>query len=329
LVPASQPATGTAAGNTTTDDTPVVVPVRKIASDPFYRRTDPTIVLAGVDSGWDPEFLGKSAPTRFVHQLKGPVDAGLSQIVSGILTLVGDKLPADLSATAKSLVNEASGGAQGDLSQLGHKAWTQQPFAPQFVEWEGIYYHIEDKQWQIKLASSALSASNHKQVTYVNPDDLSALADETSPRNDTRAISGRMLVLPQPSFALDAVVAQVFGSTPKQDLPENLRTFDQQQAFRTDVQKLKFISGQLSGLTDALVTTVTGQHVKPNVREQAGDPKPMQAAIDVGKNIGLSSASDFAIIGAETGRTPYSTLTDFSAVNRDPFKAVQQGQFGK
>lgn len=319
-------------GDKTTDDkpastTPVTVPVRKIASDPFFRRTDPTLVLAGVDSGWDPEFLDKSAPTRFLHHITGPVDGKPSQIVSDMLTLIGNKLPKDLSATAKSLVNEASGGVQERLTQFGHKKWTGQPFSPQFVEWEGIYYHIEEKEWEVKLTKSALSASNHKQVTYINPDDLSALAGEHSPRNDTRHISGRMLVLPQSSFALEAVVAQVMGSTPKQDLPEDLRTTDQQQKFRDNVKKLKFISGQLSGLTDALVTTATGHHVKPNVRPQAEDPKPMQAAIDVGSHIGLKDASDFAIIGAETGRTPYGTLTDFTSVNRHAFKAVQQGQF--
>jgi hypothetical protein len=303
--------------------------VRKIANDSFFKRTDPTLCLAGMDGGWDPEFLDSNTPSRFLHHITRPLNAKDSLVVQNTLDLVDKKLPKDLNPTVKNLIGEASGSYPEILKLFGHKKWDAQPFSPQFVEWEGIYYHIDDKEWEIKLAPSALSSSNHTQMTYINPHQLSTLDADKNPRNDVRHISGRMLVLPQPSFALDAVVAQVLGSTPKDDLPEELKTDDQRTQFRTDVKKLKFISGQLSGFTDALVTCAIGQHVKPNVRPQAENPRPMQAAVTAAKDIGLTSLADFELMGGETGRTPYGTLTDFRNFNRQPFKAVQHGQFGK
>ncbi len=54
----------------------------------------------------------------------------------------------------------------------------------------------------------------------------------------------------------------------------------------------------------------------------------MKPAVDIGtKHLGMT-ADDFALMAAETARTPYGTLTDFTTVNSHPFKPVQQGQFG-
>ncbi len=41
---------------------------------------------------------------------------------------------------------------------------------------------------------------------------IATLGGSASPLGDQRHISGRMLVLPQPTFALDAVVAQELGT---------------------------------------------------------------------------------------------------------------------
>ncbi|KAF1950576.1 hypothetical protein CC80DRAFT_496806 [Byssothecium circinans] len=293
------------------------IPARKIANDPFFKRTDPSLCMAGIDAGWDPEFLSNT-PTRFVGKLSPPGKQDTTTVRKTI-DMIEARLPSTVFQTVSGLVNEASGGYQDTLTKLGHKQWTEQPFAPQFVEWEGIYYHIDDAEWEIDLATSALSGSNHSQVTYVNPRKLSTPTDQ-------RHITGRMLVLPQPSFALGAVVAQVLGATPVSQLPPVLQTAENKKKFTTGVQGLKFISGELTGLTDALLTMANGQHVKPNVRVQGKDPVPMAPAVTAGKNILLNDV-DFTFMGGESGRTPYGTLTDFTNVNPKPFKAVQHGQF--
>ena len=304
------------------------VPSKKVANDAFFKRKDPTLLLAGLDSGWDAEFLSNT-PTRYSHQTSA-AGSGDTSLVGATRTLISKLgLAADLTATVDKLVVEASGGYQSQLSQYGHKQWSQQPFSPQFVEWEGIYYHVDDfpSQWKVNLTESAISASNHSQVRYINPNQLSTLTSP-NPREDQRHISGRMLILPQPSFALGAVVGSVVAGTPLAELPSALQTKDQQTQFIQNVQSLKFISGELTGLTDALVTMAAGQHVKPNVRPNGAAPHPMKAAVDVGSNIGLQSG-DFDLIGADTGQTPYGTLTDFTNVNANPFKSVQHGQFGE
>jgi len=315
------------------------VDARKVANDPFFRRTDPTLCLAGIDGGWDPMFLNDTQ-TRFLLDGKvgtpGSDDQTLASRTSGLVTKL---LPPDVAPTVATLFKEASGGYQDTLAQFGHKKWTEQPFSPQFVEWEGVYYHIggDDwrKQWEVELAQSALKASNHTRVTYVNQNQLSALPGVL---DDQRHVSGRMLVLPQPSFALGAVVSQVLDTIPVDPKSQasdsssttgfNLKNQTDRDAFLSAVKSLKFISGGLAGFTDALLTMATGQHVKPNLRVQGKPLQPMQAAVKAGGKIGLEF-QDFVYMDGETGRTPYGTLTNFEAVNRNPFKPVQHGQFGE
>jgi hypothetical protein len=322
------------------------VPARKVAKDAFFKRMDPTLCLAGLDDGWDADFL-QSTKTRFflkdsdgssssssnngsLIQGPGPAD---SQPVQPILDLVSKQLDSDISPTVLGLLREASGGWQTSLAHYGHKQWTHQPFSPQFVEWEGTYYHVPWDRWKVDLAKSAVAASNHTHVTYVNDVEL---AKQPGITGDRRHISGRMLVLPQPSFALGAVVSQVLDtipvdpdSTPTTDARAgfNLKNKEDRDSFQAGVKKLRFVSGELSGLTDALLTMATGQHVKPNVRVQ-GEKKviPMKAAEIAGENIGLVH-DDFVRMDGETGRTPYGTMTDF-ANETYPFKPVQHGQFG-
>lgn len=311
------------------------VEAKKLSDDPFYKRNDPTLCLAGIDGGWDANFLDNT-PTRFF---------GLDQ--SSDASLIGDfndvfkgleeaNLPSELVSTIKGLILESSKGYRESLKSFGHRFWSKQPFSPQFVEWEGIYYHIPRSQWSVDQAKSALASSNHPQVKYVNHKSIAGLPQIL---NDQRHVAGRMLVLPQPSFALGAVLSQVLDSIPikedapnekgpdGEDLPFNLHKSKDRKELLDAVKKLKFISGELSGLSDALLTLANGQHVKPNLRTQGGNPVPLEAAVKAGRNLDMHN-SDFELIGGETAKTPYGTLTNFPARAR-PFKPVQHGQLGE
>lgn len=330
--------------------------VKKVARDSYFKRADPTLCIAGIDAGWDPLYL-KATPTRFADRLAAPgnrndrpdikdcVDllnldsrfsAATTQITKTPTQVKGSPPPTAtqvLSCTLVNLLSEASRGYQPSLYKFGHREWSGQPFKPQFVEWEGIYHHIEwskkNNNWKVQLAQSALASSNHSQVTYVNPTDLSKIdrTMPTGPVQDKRAISGRMLVLPQPSFALSAVVAQVLDGTRSDRFQSPLDTAAGREKLKQDAQSLKFISGELDGLTDALLTMTKGQHVQPNLGSQGQLKIPMQAAITAAADIWMEKG-DFEIIDGETGRTPYGTLSEFNTTQR-PFKPVQHGQFGK
>jgi hypothetical protein len=318
-----------------------LVDVKKVAQDPFYQRKDPTLCLAGIDAGWDPDFLDNT-PTRFSDGLSSAGSETNRPDITACIRLLQDHArfsattgsgsDADtttLSQTLAHLLTEASRGFQPPLSRNGHRKWTGQPFKPQFIEWEGIYHHIDwtPDNWDVQLANSALASSNHKQVTYVNPVDLPKL---DGPRKDRRPISGRMLILPQPSFALGAVVAQVLDGTPDDLLPASLKDVAARDALKQKAKALKFVSGEMDGLTDALLTMAKGQHVKPNVRKQGDITRPMQAAVAAVKNIDIRE-DDLVLVSGQSGHTPYGTLMNFDApdVSPIPFKGVQHGQFGK
>jgi hypothetical protein len=309
------------------------VEVKRFPRDTFFQRNDPTLCLAGIESGWPADYF-EDASTRLYSTLKGPKDATLAEAARAVLKLINDMpVASDLKATIANLVHEASGGFQDELP--GHTNWTkQQPFRPQFIEWEGLYYHVPDfdEQWKIGTDYTSSSQSNHAQLRYINPNPL----HDTHTRNDCRHVSGRILILPQPSFALAAVVQQVLSTATPDQLPDTLKDpndpkhdMELKMKFIYECSQLKFISGQLSGIADALVTMADGQHVKPNLREMGKVNVPMKAALDLGSNIGLGP-DEFKLIDSETGKTPYGTLVDFGATpEHEPFKGVQGGQFGK
>jgi hypothetical protein len=307
------------------------IQVKRFSAEPFFSRNDPTLCLAGLDSGWPAEYLSNT-PTRTSSKLIGPTDPKQAAAAKAALDLVSAMpIAQDLRDTIGRIVSEASGGFPTS-PLLGHTKWSgQQPFSPQFIEWEGVYYHVGPfkDQWDLGVDFTGSSESNQEQLRYINP---TTLANSTQKwLQDSRRLSGRILVLPQPSFALQAVVKQVLATAPDKDLPDNLTDPDpdkekaKKDAFAAAAGKLRFISGQLTGLTDALLTLATGSHVKPNLRQAGQLVIPMKAATDVGKHIQLSDL-DFSLMDAETAKTPYGTLTDFTGAP-GPFKGVQHGQF--
>ena len=299
-----------------TESTPPLVPVRKIAKDSFFVRSDPTLTIAGIDSGWPAAFLN-----RLLVRMESEIGASTISQVNNLLS--GFSLPITsgniVPAIAK-LIAEGSDGTR--RTSTGFKTWTGQPFCPIFIEWEAIFYNVNFENWSPQLASSPIDSSNHQQMRYINPDPL---FNKDAPKSDTRAVSGRILVLPTPSFALSAIVKQVLA-TAGVDLPKNLKSEASQAALLENIGKLKFISGDLTGFTDSLLTLATGSHVKPNVRTQGQEVQPLQDAIDATSQI--MSREHFVQIGGESAKTPFGTVSDFTTNKYQPFKGVQHGQLG-
>jgi hypothetical protein len=315
-------------------DATKLVRAKKVAGEAFKVRTDPTLLLAGIDSGWPAEYLNP-VPIRFHSQIKPPSN-NKNLILSNL------NLPSSSGAildTISALLNEGLG---PQMSQLGFKKWAGQPFCPIFVEWEAMFYNIDPWQWAVGLGSSPMSNNNQKQVRYINPNPLHAPDSKDPTHWDTRALSGRILVLPQPSFALSAIVKQVLDVAGV-NVPEPLQSVENNKmtgradkskvdAFVKKIEQLKFISGDLEGFTDGLLTMGTGSHVKPNIRQQGQNPEPLQEAIDIGKVLGIPDSTMTNMIktmDSETAKTPFGTLYDFFGSKFQPFKGVQHGQLGK
>lgn len=300
---------------------PSLVPAKKTAKDPFFLRADPTLMIAGMDSGWPEEYRDK-VPIRFASDLKPPSNEKISSLLNKFT------LPAssgDLTPTITLLLNEAIAGQS--TSQIGFKNWDGQPFCPIFIEWEAMFYNVEFGKWDVELLTSSIDPTkNHPHVRYGNPTPLY----DGNPKDiisDSQAISGRILILPQPSFSLAAIVKQVF-STASDKLPDSLTDQTKQAEFVNNLKQLSFVSGELMGFTDSLLTLGTGAHVKPNLRVQGDETvKPLAEAVTQGAHIGLLP-KHFELMGAETAKTPFGTAYDFSGMSQ-PFKPVQHGQLGK
>lgn len=302
--------------------------VTKSSNNSFYQRLDPTLCIAGVDSG---------RPKDFMDVLKVQEDSQLPQETTTAGVIFKDKQGKDiefpvpdqggLSDTARRLLAQclSTTSAPSDLTlTTGFRNWGgskagQNPFIPLFLEWEAVYYHIDNEKhdaWNVDLRSRPEAPLN-KQIRYA-PD--AVLHSDPTSQSDTRNISGRILVLPQPTFNLEATVKQVLAGTNPDMTLDPKQVSDVLQ----HVRDMQFISAPLSGLTNHLLTRSEGAHVKPNVREQGQTVIPLQAAIEAAQRINIDQSALISV-DAESALTPYGTNNDFATVNY-PFKPVTQGQ---
>lgn len=302
-----------------------VLPVKSAAQDPFYTRSDPTLCIAGIDSGWPVDFLSPLTVTTDSELADddgtaGKAFAGASNPVPNLH---------DLDTTVKKLFAQFSKNSKTDngLNSLplttGFQAWgDQNPFAPLFIEWEAVYYHIAFDKWEVKVRPSPVGHA-HSQVRYVPK---IKLADSThSNCKDFRIVDGRVLILPQPVFSLQNTILQLIQNQPP-GLSDVISKADQND-LSTNIQNIKFISATLSGLTDHLLTRCEGAHVKPLVRIQGGSNTPLDVAAAVTSHIGID-CEELKLVEGQSAVTPYGNLMAFG---RDlyperPFKGVTHGQ---
>lgn len=299
--------------------TPVVPPkvlARSIPRDTFQQRKDPTICIAGIPSGWPLEYLG-TLPCRELQTVQGFSDG---EFVTSLISHFRVRDDDDLNIAIKLLVNEALS-TQDHGTLLGFKQWSGQPFCPLFLEWEASYFHIPFDRWSIDLQSSPVS-NNQSHVRYVVKE---ALSDDPDITKDQRTVGGRIMILPQPTFSLEAIVAQVLDIAGI-DVPPDLEDPTERDKFLRDIRNLNLMSGELQGITSHLLTTMEGSHVAPNMslpgREQV---VALKAAADAVTDIGLTDL-DVVMIQDQSAATPYSSLFDFSGSGYQPFKGVTHGQ---
>ena len=176
------------------------VKARSVAKEPYFLRKDPTICIAGMESGWPIEYLG-SIPVRALSEVPRQFQVDLPALVSVHST--GD-IQVDFAIAV--LMREGLT-TQNHQSLLGFKQWTGQPWCPLFLEWEATYFHVPFDKWSVDLQSSAVGG-NHAQVRY----------------GDQRTVAGRIMMLPQPVFNLGAIVAQVLDA-PSPSLSPSLLSF--------------------------------------------------------------------------------------------------------
>jgi hypothetical protein len=312
-----------------------LVPTRKAAGNPFHSKKEPSLCIAGVDSGY-PSYYRDAIPVRIDLKDKSQIPDQKTSLQLDNRSI--SAIPAKLLSTAQKLFSEAFSDTGGvTKSSPGFNIWTKQPFRPLFIEWTAQYYHVPFNSYEINLLSSPLG-NNHTQVRYtidapIQPEVVA----------DSRLITGRCLVHPQPAFGLKTALASLFDNTPPKLLPEDFQYTDNgkknRRALLAEVDQFKFISAQMNGLSDHLVTRMQGAHVKPNVRTLDGKQIiPLVAAVNAAETLNAKMDHDnvdpslrldraaLALIDASSDVTPYGNLIDFSSSVNNPFKPVTHGQ---
>ncbi|KAF3138905.1 hypothetical protein TWF569_008602 [Orbilia oligospora] len=323
----------------------------------YYQQRDPTLLVGGVKSGWQPDFL-ESLQFRLDSQVlgsdwKGPITS--HEDWRGLISVANEKLPEEVRDSAKALIHEfafldnqrvnAPSGSSEKQPPLFHDQlevdkdenkkpilgpwrdlWNDtQPWFPLFLEWEVDYVHLPyDKYWALeehKLSHDVATKLHYKIKDGQDlADDFKNIKLED---RDDRSLSGRVLILPQPSFSLEAKVKQFFDDTPA--LPDCGLDSGDEAFIKSKLRQLGFISAPLAGFTSHLITIEQGNHVKPILKvPQTGELKVIPEATRGG--VGLTDAR-LARIGIESDVTPYGSSKKTPSTDNSTFKPVTHGQF--
>lgn len=229
----------------------------------FHQQRDPTLLIGGIQSGWQYDYLDDLLmrhESQTVTALEKPRPVQPSPDVpepdttdgpswSELGTIVLPKLPKELRPAIKRLVDEfvllrpqtedlepaladnvqaplfhdKKEHRDGDQVKMGpwRDRWNNtQPWFPLFLGWEIEYHHVPFYLWTLAPLSSRTFKT--KRLRYGIDGKKVDLAKETKNKaSDKHKIQGRVLILPQPSFSLEAKIRQLFDSTPASDLGED------------------------------------------------------------------------------------------------------------
>lgn len=328
----------------------------------FYSQRDPTLLVGHIQSAWPSDWL-RALEVRLntditTWQTRGELAPGTIRNDVGI-----SKLPKDIQETATALVKEFIDltpdriGSQpvpaNTIKPLYHydpeikgqsrrDEWGDtQPFFPLFLEWEAEYTHIDYSSWSLEQRSATVLGSA-KLVYGIRGDDPlwqskkegQRQSEKKEETRDQRMLSGRVLILPQPSFSLRSQIRQVFEQTPKDELERALKVppnsnIDCTKEICNDIlknlDKLTFLTSPLAGFHDHLLTMAQGTHIKPTVRQSGGKLKAITDATETSAGF---LDGQFEIMGTETDLTPYGNLVHIPTDRIDSvFKPVTHGQF--
>ncbi|THC90265.1 hypothetical protein EYZ11_010273 [Aspergillus tanneri] len=321
----------------------------------FSQSRDPTLLVSGVQGGWPDDYLD-DLEVRLTNQLLSNSKKIEEDEEEDMIKQYGiDKLPPELFDTAKRLIGEFNQlgdenavfekgqypplyhdrGAHGEQTDPLRDQWaTTQPWAPLFLEWQAEYFHIPWEDWTLALTGELQDQIDKRWRLAIDPE-----VDLLNPQiQDKRVLSGRILLLPQPSFSLQTTITQLFNTFSPDEIKKYLPGKTKDDILK-NTWKLPFVSASLDGFTDHLLTTVRGTHIKPNARYPKGAGYDLEGIKPIAEAIKHPFKSEhLAIIDIHSDTTPYGALlSNSAAVLNDtgppvtkapfPFKPVTHGQF--
>jgi hypothetical protein len=160
---------------------------------------------------------------------------------------------------------------QGDGKLGVRDNWqSTQPWFPLFLEWEAQYYHISFNKWQFEQIDAPDSGATRTRYGIIPGIDLGDPTDPKPSSQNMRTLSGRVLILPQPTFSLQNTINQLVLSTSKDVLlaalesaGDDVPTATKELAAIGDaVSKLQFLSAPMDGFTSHLLTQIQGSELQ-------------------------------------------------------------------
>ncbi|PMD33467.1 hypothetical protein L207DRAFT_589832 [Hyaloscypha variabilis F] len=344
--------------------------VEKGAGNRFYSLKDPTMLVSGITSPWPSDYQDKlrvRLPLQTISYSTSPSNpykgwTGYESWVSDSKTGIINVMPSlDLQDAAKNLLleffmlhppddssdkyqppttgslplyHDLDPGAAPNSPQNMRDSWNDtQPWFPLFLEWECEYTHIPSADWAFERVAVPNATPKYRYGIRANHN----VSTETI--TDQVTVSGRVLILPQPSFSLatqvqalwqtlspdeQSAIAATFdpGTSPNPTDPPSTKINDLLLA----IQKLPFMSSPMTGLTKNLVTQLVGTHLKPLRRIPGLSLQPISTA-EWG-NAGWT-ADVLPLMDVETNTVPYAWHVDFPAdapSTFSPLKPVAHGQ---
>jgi len=233
---------------------------KRVVEDPFYIRKEPTLCIAGLESGWPKDFLDV-LPIRVESQINSAWERAESDIFGNIAS----PFPSAVKKTGLKLLGEYNAlgvNAVATKPRKGFQFWgNENPFEPLFMEWEALYYHIDRSKWTVEVRPSPVGLPT-KHLRYGVTSEI--LSQNPQNQQDRRWISGRTLILPQPIFSLKTAVEAVLDSN-EPDAP--FKDPKEREKLMNGIDILQFMSCPLTGLQEHLQTRVMGTHVKPTLNK--------------------------------------------------------------
>ncbi|KAI1165319.1 hypothetical protein F5B18DRAFT_611489, partial [Nemania serpens] len=281
--------------------------LQSVSSLPFGVRQDPTILFAGVPSGW-PKRFGDAVKVRLSSQLARTIDISLISQEMNVpdWSKLLDKHFTEMAPFIRQILPEALGPksllALPESAYAGEEAFNdKQGWFPLLIEWEVEYHHIKFEHWRFEQAAD-------QTWRYKLRTDKTLL--ELPGSTDRRSFSGRTPIVPQASSTLSSRIKQLYSRIRHGDKNIDLSSLADQ------VGLVEYFSASLVGIRHHLQTLIQGTHVRPDEKDQ------------VAREIGLSLA-DLAHLNQFSDKAPYGRLAQVRGeiITEDPFKPVTHGQF--
>ncbi|KAH7322578.1 hypothetical protein B0I35DRAFT_476514 [Stachybotrys elegans] len=290
---------------------PSTLALEAVSAPPFGVHQDPTILFAGVPSGWPAGFADK-VKVRLAYQLVQIPDVqplaqeiNIPEWYDLIAKNFPDVAPFIRQVAWDSLVSHSTPVPRSPyLSEEGFGEG--QGWFPLFIEWEVEYHQVDWRFWRFDQDPDG---SWRYHITGGRP-----LADLMDPNASWwRKLSGRTPIMPQASSALISRIRQLFSRAQQQVADEKADA----DSLVKQIAEIGYFSAPLAGLRDHLMTTIRGAHVRPHADD------------DLARELGLSE-SDLGHLVAASERAPYGRLAQVEG--HDPrrcasFYPVTHGQF--